>query len=68
MTEQQRYEVVAQLPGFELRRYEPHVLAEVTVSGRFESAAVIGVLIALISLALTMVAYRFGMGRGAAAK
>ena len=33
MTEQQRYDVVEQMDGFELRRYEPAVLAEVQVSG-----------------------------------
>ena len=38
MTEQQPYDVVAQYPGFELRRYPPHVVAEVRVRGSFEGA------------------------------
>jgi len=38
MTEQQRYQVVRESGGFELREYEPHVLAEVRVRGAFESA------------------------------
>jgi hypothetical protein len=38
VTEQQEYRVEASHPGFELRRYEPHVLAEVHVGGSFESA------------------------------
>jgi hypothetical protein len=38
MTEQQRYEVVAVEPGFELRRYPEHVVAEVEVDASFESA------------------------------
>jgi len=38
MTEHQRYEVVREFPGFELRRYEPHVLARVSVVGTFERA------------------------------
>ena len=38
MTEQQRYEVVRQGPGFELRRYPAHLVAEVEVKGSFESA------------------------------
>jgi len=38
MTEQQRYEVVAAEPGFELRRYPEHVVAEVEVDASFESA------------------------------
>ena len=33
MTEQQRYSVVEQADGFELRRYEPAVLAEVSMPG-----------------------------------
>ena len=44
------------------------LMFDFALSGRFESAAVIGVLIALISLAMTMIAYKFGMGRGAHAK
>jgi SOUL heme-binding protein len=38
MTEQQRYEVVRQGPGFELRLYPAHLVAEVDVDGSFESA------------------------------
>ena len=38
MTEEQRYEVVRQEPGFELRRYAAHLVAEVEVEGSFESA------------------------------
>jgi hypothetical protein len=39
MTEQQPYDVVAQHPGFELRRYPAHAVAEVVVDGSFEKAA-----------------------------
>ena len=38
MTEQQPYDVVEAFPGFELRRYPEHVVAEVSVSGSFEGA------------------------------
>jgi len=38
MTEQQPYEVVRRGPGFELRRYPGHLVAEVEVDGSFESA------------------------------
>ena len=38
MTETQRYTVVAQHEGFEVRRYEAHVVAEVTVPGPAEKA------------------------------
>lgn len=38
MTDQQPYEVLERYPGFELRRYPPHAVAEVTVSGSFEDA------------------------------
>jgi hypothetical protein len=38
MTEQQPYEVLERYPSFELRRYPAHVVAEVTVTGSFESA------------------------------
>lgn len=38
MTEQQPYEVLESHPGFELRRYPPHVVAEVEVAGSFEDA------------------------------
>ncbi|HEX6917834.1 MAG TPA: heme-binding protein [Phycicoccus sp.] len=38
MTEQQRFSVVSTFPGFELRRYEPCVVAEVEVDGSLEAA------------------------------
>ena len=38
MTEQQRYQVVRQGRGFELRRYPAHLVAEVDVQGSFEDA------------------------------
>ena len=38
MTEQQRYEVVRTLGRGELRRYAPHVVAEVTVDASFREA------------------------------
>lgn len=38
MTEQQTYEVVSTHEGFELRRYAPHVVAEVVVRAAFEDA------------------------------
>ena len=38
MTETQRYTVVAERPGFEIRRYEAHVVAEVVVPGPVEKA------------------------------
>lgn len=38
MTEQQRFSVVDRLPGFELRRYEACVVAEVVVDGSLEGA------------------------------
>ncbi|MBI4939834.1 MAG: heme-binding protein [Actinobacteria bacterium] len=38
MTESQKYTVVAQHPGFEVRRYAAHVVAEVTVSGPADEA------------------------------
>ena len=38
MTEQQQYELVQRNPAFELRRYPPHVVAEVAVRGTFEGA------------------------------
>lgn len=38
MTEQQPYEVVGEHPGFELRRYPDHVVAETRVTGSFEGA------------------------------
>jgi hypothetical protein len=42
MTEQQPYDVVAEHAGFELRRYPAHVVAEVDVTGSFESAGISG--------------------------
>lgn len=44
------------------------LMFDFALSGRFESAAVIGVLIALISLAMTTIAFKLGMGRGASAR
>jgi effector-binding domain-containing protein len=38
VTEQQRYTVVRQESGFEVRRYPAHLVAEVEVDGSFESA------------------------------
>jgi len=38
MTEQQRYEVLRREPGFELRCYPAHLVAEVEVDGSFEGA------------------------------
>lgn len=38
MTEKQVYEVVRSYPEFELRRYAPHVIAEVVVRAPFEDA------------------------------
>lgn len=38
MTEQQPYDVVQQYPGFELRRYPDHFVAETQVSASFEMA------------------------------
>jgi hypothetical protein len=38
MTEQQPYDVVAQHPGFELRRYPSYAVAEIDVDGTFERA------------------------------
>ena len=35
MTEQQPYEVLERYPGFELRRYPEHLVAEVDVTGPF---------------------------------
>lgn len=39
MTEQQPYDVVSQHPGFELRRYPSHTVAERVVDSTFEGAA-----------------------------
>jgi hypothetical protein len=41
MTEQQPYEVVERYPGFELRSYPRHVVAEVTVQSTFENAGTV---------------------------
>lgn len=51
MTEQQRYDVLGQFPGFELRRYAPHLVAEVEVEGSFAEAGnrAFGVLVGFIS-------------------
>ena len=38
MTEQQPYEVLAVLPGFELRNYPAHLVAQVTVHSSLEAA------------------------------
>ncbi len=38
MTQQQPYDVIARLPGFELRRMPEHLVAEIIVDGTFESA------------------------------
>jgi hypothetical protein len=38
VTEQQPYEVIEQRDGFELRRYPPHLVAEVELDGSFEDA------------------------------
>ena len=38
MTEQQPYEVLAEYPDFELRRYPDHLVAEIEVGGPFELA------------------------------
>ena len=44
------------------------LMFDFALSGRFESAAVIGVLIAMISLAMTTIAFKLGMGNGANAR
>jgi len=38
MAEEAKYTVLREDDGFELRRYEPHILAETTVDGEFEDA------------------------------
>jgi hypothetical protein len=38
MTEQQPFEVVRRYPGFELRRYPAHVVAQMTVTSSFDRA------------------------------
>jgi SOUL heme-binding protein len=51
MTEQQRYDVLTRFPGFELRRYPAHLVAEVEVDSSFTDAGnqAFGVLVAFIS-------------------
>lgn len=51
MTEQQPYDVLERSPGFELRRYPAHLVAEVEVDGSFTAAGnnAFGVLVAFIS-------------------
>jgi hypothetical protein len=51
MTEQQPYEVLATFPGFELRRYPAHLVAEVEVENSFSDAGnqAFGVLAGFIS-------------------
>lgn len=51
MTEQQAYDVLRQFPGFELRRYPAHLLAEVEVVSSFTDAGnrAFRVLVAFIS-------------------
>ena len=42
MTEEQKYTVEQKFPGYEMRRYEACVFADVTVNGDFESAGSAG--------------------------
>ena len=51
MTEQQPYDVLQRFPGFELRRYPTHLVAEVEVRAPFTNAGndAFGVLVAFIS-------------------
>lgn len=51
MTEKQAYDVVGRFPGFELRNYPSHLVAEVEVDGSFTDAGnrAFGVLVAFIS-------------------
>lgn len=51
MTEQQVYTLIEKRPGYELRRYPAHVVAEVVMSGSFERAgnAGFGPLVSYIS-------------------
>ena len=51
MTEQQPYDVLTRFPGFELRRYPTHLVAEVEVDSSFTDAGnqAFGVLVAFIS-------------------
>jgi hypothetical protein len=51
MTEQQPYDVVKKYPGFEVRRYPTHLVAEVAVDSSFTDAGnrAFGVLVSFIS-------------------
>ena len=51
MTEKQVYEVVRQCKGYEIRRYAPHLVAEVTIEAGFERAgmAAFGRLVSFIN-------------------
>lgn len=51
MTEQQPYDVMTTYPGFELRRYPAHLVAEVEVAGSFTDAGnrAFGTLVSFIS-------------------
>ncbi|HSN10987.1 MAG TPA: heme-binding protein [Propionibacteriaceae bacterium] len=51
MTEQQPYDVLVRFPGFELRRYPAHLVAEVEVQSSFTNAGndAFGILAAFIS-------------------
>lgn len=51
MTERQHYEVLAEHPGFELRRYSAHLVAEVELDSSFADAGTqaFGILVAFIS-------------------
>lgn len=51
MTERQPHEVLRRYPGFELRRYPAHLVAEIEVGGSFTDAGnrAFGVLVAFIS-------------------
>lgn len=51
MAEQQRYDILQRYPGFELRRYPAHLVAEVEVDGSFTDAGnrAFGVLVGFIS-------------------
>ena len=39
MTEEQKFKVVDRMQGYELRSYQPCVVAEVEISAKFETAA-----------------------------
>ncbi|MGB7964353.1 MAG: heme-binding protein [Propionicimonas sp.] len=51
MTERQGYDVLTRFPGFELRRYAAHLVAEVEVDSAFDDAGnrAFGLLVAFIS-------------------